>query len=124
MITVVLLTSAPILQLIIHIIFTMLHISYISVNKPFIEKYSNLQEIFNEFSILLASYCFFLFLDVSLSSDTRDLIGWIFCGIIYTVIVLNCVKIFYVLIFESIPKIYYMFFEPKKVKDYESWKLI
>ena len=71
-ILVVFLVAFPILQIQLHILSTFVYIWYIIKVQPFKDKYSNYQEIFNEVvGTIVSSYCYKLFLNMSLSSEQR-----------------------------------------------------
>ena len=54
--------------------------AYIFYSKPFTDKFLNLQEKFNELTILLISYCVFMISDW-LGEEEQTMIGFIIIGI-------------------------------------------
>ena len=54
---------------------------YLVVVKPLATKTENRIEIFNETIIMLCSHCVNIFLNIAISLEVRDLMGWVLMGL-------------------------------------------
>jgi len=93
--------------------------AYIIHVQPFKKRRANLQEIFNEYCNLIASYCQCLFLNVSLSTNQQNIVGWIFMGIIMFVMFANFAKVLISTLFKKIPEAYHKYVPREEVKEFK-----
>jgi len=85
------LRDTPFFQCQFLMIFSTVTLIYTAVAKPLRE--GNAIECFNEFCIMLCSHVTNVFLNIAVSMDTRDALGWVLMGIALLNIVTNLVII-------------------------------